>query len=163
MGVVNFEQVKRSLRKVAQELPAARVGPVARAAMFRALDALIATTPVDTGRLRGGWDATTGAPSGWAPSEGEIRAPEAVQSKALEVFSVAPVFGTFWLTNNVDYAWVWEYGAFKPPDPGPTKHPLKKGQVLVQGGFNTQAPQGMLRAGRAAMLDVLRRARGFVA
>src|SRR5690606_26495416 len=86
------------------------------------------------------------------------RSAEEVLAQAAAAFASGPAFGRFWLTNNMPYAHVWELGIFKPPDPGPTKNPKKLGQVLVSGGFNTQAPAGFLRAGRAAILRRLREA-----
>lgn len=156
MGVVDLKGVTARLRNIAKTVPAQRVGAVARAAMFDGAGAIIALTPVDEGVLRGGWDGSTDAPSKFVPTA--PRSTEDVLTQAAAAFASGPAFGRFWFTNNVVYAHVWELGIFKPPDPGPTKNKKKLGQVLVRGGYNTQAPAGFLRAGRAAVLLRLREA-----
>ena len=48
--------------------------------------------------------------------------------------------------NTAQHAYVWDKGAFVPPDPGPSEqtHPDKAGKILVKGGFNTVAPRGLV-------------------
>jgi len=56
---------------------------------------------------------------------------------------------TIVFANNIKHAEILEFGGFVPPDPGPSKRGghdgSRKGQILVAGGFSTQAPEGMVR------------------
>lgn len=120
-----------------------------RAVHLEALRRIIKRTPSDTGRLRGNWQTTVGAPaSGTVPKDVNAI------SQGLAVLSQLGLFETTWITNNLDYASYIENGQFVPPDPGPSKDPRKgrKGRVLVKGGYSVQAPQGMV----AITLDELR-------
>lgn len=51
-----------------------------------------------------------------------------------------------YIHNSVPYILVLEEGLFRPPDPGPSKDPRahRKGRILVEAGYSTQAPLGML-------------------
>ena len=68
----------------------------------------ILQTPVDTGRLVGGWMISTGRPSSKTPPERKTKADEtAAKSSKIEDFKS----GVLWLTNNVRYARIVEFGA----------------------------------------------------
>jgi hypothetical protein len=58
----------------------------------------------------------------------------------------APALQRFIVSNLTDHAWVLDQGAFEPPNPGPSKDPRpeRRGRVLVQDGFSTQAPDGII-------------------
>lgn len=95
---------------------------------------IVLRTPVDTGRARGNW----------LPSIGQ--APEIGETGLLGDASVQEILGrigdlkigdTFWISNNVEYIAVLEYGLY----PNPPKHPTGK----TVGGFSTQAPAGFVR------------------
>jgi len=66
---------------------------------------LVLNTRVDTGRLRGNWQVTTGA-----PAQGETGRLQSEANSALnasEAARIAP-FSVTYFTNNVPYAFVWE-------------------------------------------------------
>lgn len=127
---------------------------------LEALKRVVMKTPVDTGRCRANWQTTLGAPaSGWVPwvetnEEGGIgdNSPHAANAtnKALSEGSAKiakiPLYGVVWLSNNLDYAPVLEFGLFRPPNPGPSRDPRpgRKGKILVENGFSRQAPKGMV-------------------
>lgn len=122
-----------------------------------ALDLLrgcVMKTPVDTGRARGNWQITiSGAPPtaelGQSASAGgsKDKGGGHTVSKGGKKINAAKPYGIIWLTNNVPYIGVLEFGGFVPGDPGPSKDPRKgrKGRVLVKGGYSVQAPRGMVR------------------
>ena len=112
-------------------------------------------TPVDTGRARGGWFLSlgdepddVGASQAADKAEGQGRRASNVGQAAKTLNSIRRRnFTTVWITNNVGYIPKLEFGLFDPPNPGPSKDPRRgrKGRILVQGGFSTQAPEGMVR------------------
>lgn len=63
-----------------------------------------ALTRVDTGRMRGNWQVTTGAP---AQTEIERLRPRAATIAPNEAAKIKPFSATY-LTNNVPYAPIWE-------------------------------------------------------
>ncbi len=75
----------------------------------------ILQTPVDTGRLVGGWMISTGTPSSKTPPERKTKADEtaARSSKIQDNTNKIEAFksGILWLTNNVRYARIVEFGA----------------------------------------------------
>lgn len=92
---------------------------------------IIAATPVDTGRLRGNWQASIGTAkdgeisrTGTAGSINEAR----TESQKLEIGE------SFYLTNNLPYAGVVEFGS------------------------SSQAPQGMVRVQVSRLAEALNRA-----
>lgn len=70
---------------------------------------------------------------------------------------------TIVFANPVPHTEILEYGGFVPPDPGPSKRGghdgSRKGQILVSGGFSTQAPEGMVRKTLDELRAEFRRAR----
>jgi hypothetical protein len=121
-----------------------------------ALNLIVSKTPVDTGRARGNWQTTLHVPAAGEtyagrpnPSGGQGNAAAATQhalnSGAKVIQSIVP-FCVLYLTNNVPYIRVLEFGQFDPPNPGPSSDPRKGrfGNVLVRSGYSTQAPAGMV-------------------
>lgn len=150
------------LRKLAAAAPKA-VDAIARSMFIAGSDAVITGTPVDTGRLRYGWNPSVGEGDlGVPPEKGEFGDASAVQQRAHDVVAAAPQYPKLLLTNAVEHAAVIELGGFVPPDPGPSKDPRpgRKGVILVSGGFSTQAPAGMLAKGVAAVEAKLREFEG---
>lgn len=73
-----------------------------RAVCLAVTKEVVERTPVDTGRLRGNWFATIGAPSA-AVTEAVDKSGRATITRAKPAIDKAP--GTqFWLTNNLSYA-----------------------------------------------------------
>lgn len=152
------EQFAFRMNALAQRVPTA-VGTIARAMFISGSDAIIVGTPVDTGRLRYGWNPSADQEDLTVPPPAkEFPGVEAVQARAQDVVAQAQPFPKLLLTNNVEYAAVLEVGGFVPPDPGPSSDPRPErfGYVLVSGGFSTKAPEGMLAKGVAAIAAKLR-------
>lgn len=80
-----------------------RLEDVDRAFKLELFNQVVLTTRVDTGRLRGNWQVSTGAP---AVTEIE-RFQKAGGLQAGEVAKIQP-FSSTWLSNNLPYAMVWE-------------------------------------------------------
>lgn len=137
------------LRKLATDFPR-QVTDLQRALFDAAASGTIIQTTVDRGRLAYGWNASIGEPSATVPAVADSYPDkDAIVAAAQAVAASAPAFGKLWLSNNVEYAAVLEQGGFEPPDPGPSKDPRpgRTGNLYVQGGFSTGAPEGMLVAG----------------
>ncbi|MBX3380111.1 MAG: hypothetical protein KF805_08440 [Phycisphaeraceae bacterium] len=150
-GVAQFEaDCKREAREVARRADVAH-----RKLTLEVLTRVVKKTPVDRGRARGNWMVTVGSPadgeSGFIAGDGASGSAEAQATQfALNagtaiVRGVSP-FSDIFITNNLPYIEVLEFGQFVPPNPGPSKDRRRgrKGRVLVQDGFSVQAPQGML-------------------
>ena len=65
---------------------------------------VVRNTRVDTGRLRGNWQVSTGSPA--AGETGRLQ-PQSPAPSPEEVAKILP-FSSTWFTNNVPYAVVWE-------------------------------------------------------
>ena len=118
------------------------------------LRGVVMKTPVDTGRARGNWQVTTGttAPtSELGQSKGAGGSKDKggghTVSKGQKKIDLCKPYGVIYLTNNVPYIGVLEFGGFVPKDPGPSKDKRKGrlGRTLVKGGYSVQAPKGMVR------------------
>lgn len=76
---------------------------VDRAFKLELFNQVVRTTRVDTGRLRGNWQVTTGA-----PARGQLeRFQKAGGLSSIEVAKIQP-FSSTWLSNNLPYARIWE-------------------------------------------------------
>jgi hypothetical protein len=138
------------LRKQAEVIPERVVMPIFRRRAFKVLELAVQNSPVNLGALRNGWHVTIGTASGEDRAGG--KSPSAVLRAGQAVINKARFGEGVWIQNNVAYAPVWEHGTFVPPNPGPSKAlhvPLSRrktvaGRILVEDGFNVQAPNGML-------------------
>lgn len=101
---------------------------------------VVQRTPVDTGRLRANWIASVGsAYQGQVSGTGNPNNEQAIRN--------AP--GNIWyLTNNLPYAAVAEFGQYGRP-PGSANGPK------TRNGFSTQAPAGMVRITMTAVKSSL--------
>lgn len=97
----------------------ASVDTVARKATFALFNAVQQRSPVDTGRFRGNWQATQGAPAVGTTNATDPNGSKA-QGEALKALSF-PAGDTVYFTNNLPYARRLEYG------------------------YSRQAPAGMVR------------------
>lgn len=163
MARLRARDLRVRLRQLAAAFPE-RVETIQKDLARVGLNAVVQATPYDTGRLAYGWDVGVGAPSSHAPPEGDSFPNDAEERGKKAIASATPL-APLLITNNVPYAAVWETGSFEPADPGPSKGNGKKGStrrqstegvVLVEGGFNTRAPAGMLVEGVAAIERKLR-------
>jgi len=116
-----------------------------RKAALRADQVAVLATPVDTGRARANWIASTGQPVSEAPegsqsgstkeARGANAAAKALQQAQKIVQEYTLSQGSIFLSNNVEYI------------------------VPLDQGSSRQAPAGMSAAATAAATDVFRRAR----
>lgn len=82
---------------------------------------VIKETPVDTGRLRGNWQASLNVPEN-LPLERAQKSPEGIATtEASSTLNNLKIGDIFWFTNNLPYA------------------------RRIEEGYSLQAPQGMLR------------------
>jgi hypothetical protein len=139
----NLDEFNRELADAARDLTEREIVLLHQRTHLDALGRVVKRTPVDTGRTRGNWQSTLGAP---ASGEVAARTGEAVNAEGLQVIGDVEPFGVSAITNNLDHILVLEEGGFVPTDPGPSKdrRPSRKGRVLVEGGFSVQAPRGMV-------------------
>ena len=137
--VTNARQVIDDLERWA-EVTGQELGQAVASAALQVFSSTMTRTPVDTGRLRGNWQAAINR----EPSGTVDRSASAALSEAR---AVAQQFkeGSIFLVNNVSYAASIEYGLYGD---GPK----------TSGGFSKQAPRGMLRVSVAEFDSALRKA-----
>ncbi len=125
--------------------------------MFDLLAGVVKRTPVDLGTARGNWQLSIGR-----PADGVLDRKLGKQAKTnkeeLDKLGNLPPYQITWLTNNLPYIEVLEFGKFVPENPGPSKDPRKgrKGRILVKDGYSVQAAQGMARVTLAEIEASLR-------
>lgn len=96
------------LNRLAETL-GAEIGETVRAVKIELFNGVIRDTRVDTGRLRGNWTTTTGA-----PAQGEVertdKIPQGSNGGAAQgdVIRTVKADSVDYLTNNLPYAEVWE-------------------------------------------------------
>lgn len=93
---IDIERFARKTRSTVDE--------AARAIKIELFNSVVMDTRVDTGRLRGNWQTTTGS-----PARGEIeRLDPAGTQTTSDVQATVRGDTVDWLTNNLPYAAVWE-------------------------------------------------------
>lgn len=102
-----------------------------RAVAIKWFSSTVMSTPVDTGRLRGNWQMTLGAPAAGVTDVTDKSGKITVAAITQQVGGVGKVN---YLVNNLPYASTAEYGGWN----GPT-------EKVTGSGFSTQAPEGMVR------------------
>lgn len=105
---------------------------------------VIEKTPVDTGRLRANWQASIGQPAS-GEVEGNDKSGASTISKIIGPAGQAPG-RVFYLTNNLPYAVVAEFGLWGTSD-GAT-------QKTTRDGHSIQAPNGMVRVTMAEIARI---------
>jgi hypothetical protein len=114
---------------------AAKAGGLAdnqvRAICFELAKRIDEKTPVDSGRLRGNWQATIGA-----PATGEINRTGSALAANMAAIRDAPG-KVFYYVNNLPYAAVAEFGQW-----GNGPYSTVK---TTRDGYSVQAPYGMVR------------------
>jgi len=114
-----------------------------RKIVFDLFSAIIRDTPVDTGRLAGNWQTTSGAPAtGEIPRRGRSLAMAAIEK------GIRPMDVTTYLSNNLPYAEVVEYGLYPDPVQRGTwvkGKPHGHYEVRSVAGYSKKAPAGMVR------------------
>lgn len=81
---------------------------------------VILDSPVDSGRFRGNWFASSGSPSDKLTEDNDAQGLRSF-SAAAQVVNTAQKWQSLWLTNNLPYA------------------------ERLESGYSNQAPQGMVR------------------
>jgi hypothetical protein len=81
-----------------------RTEQVARAVKVSLFSGIIRDTRVDTGRLRGNWQTSTGVPKFTETLRRDPTGAKAIQ----EAMQNVTTYGTDYMTNNLPYAEVWE-------------------------------------------------------
>lgn len=120
---------------------AENVGKNGAIKLFRGV---ILDTPVDTGRLRANWQATANSPAlGELDLEDKTKeATPTIESMKSIVLAQGMDFTVF-LSNNLPYAQVAEYGEWKDKDGNPAN-----GAKTIS-GYAIQSPAGMVRRNMA--------------
>ena len=109
---------------------------VRRMSAFQLFATIVLETPVDKGVLRNNWFAGIGQGSTETTSDADISGSAAI-SKMKSVVDGANAISDIFLTNNLPYASVIEFGDYP--------NPAKGGKGLTKGGFSLKAPAGMVR------------------
>lgn len=94
-----------------------RVDLVVRKSTMRVFESVIMKSPVDTGRFRGNWIASTGSPTLTTLENFDKSGSKAI-SAARSVVDGSQVGGITYLVNNLPYASRLEYGYSKQAPSG---------------------------------------------
>lgn len=156
LPVTNVDEFNRAVQQFTKNLTQDQLVIFHKRIAMDALRLVVNKTPADTGRARGNWQTTINVPASGesykgvpnpsgASGAGASAAQFAIDNGRKVIESIFP-FCALYLTNNVPYIRVLEFGQFDPPDPGPSKDRRKGrlGEILVRGGYSTQAPNGMV-------------------
>jgi hypothetical protein len=109
-----------------------------RKAVIELFRRVILNTPVDTGQARGNWQASINSPISSLMDTKDPEGSKAVNKMVNIILSKEDVSeAVFWLSNNLPYIDVLEFGEYP--------NPPKEGTGKTSGGFSTQAPSGMVR------------------
>lgn len=114
----------------------------ALAILFKINELTVMRTPVDTGRARGGWVASTDTLPAKIPSPDKSGSRTFNRLNAVAAMSIGRVY---YLANNVKYIAILEYGGY------PTTESEK-----VTSGYSRQAPRGMIRISIEELKDFIR-------
>lgn len=127
-----------------------------RAITISLFKGVILSTPVDTGRARGNWQTTVGAPASGTVERVDPSGASAIGEVTANLGGGGKVT---WLTNNLPYIQVLEYGQYPNPPKRGTR--LKGGGYEIRsiGGYSRQAPAGMVRISMARIGEIVRNAK----
>jgi hypothetical protein len=141
----NIAQFEKEVKDFTKGLTDTELPLFIKKIVLELLRRVVMRTPVDTGHARGNWNVAIGQPD-LSVTGKDDKIGTAVLARGLQALTNMPPFSIVWVSNNVQYIDVLEFGGFEPPNPGPSKDPRpgRKGRILVKDGFSTQAPQGML-------------------
>lgn len=121
----------------------AEADKIRRAVIIELFSAVIDDTPVDTGRLRGNWLTSVNKPREDVLVQND---PNGTRAKNKIINNLGAFGDSVYLSNNLPYANVAEYGEWN----GPTD------KVNSQ-GFSKQAPAGMVRKNAIRFQQVFKR------
>lgn len=114
---------------------------VIRKISFEAFKRVVLRTPVDTGRARANWALTAARPTTYQIESGD-KSGAATLRQIQDGTMIWECQGSLFLSNNLPYIGVLEFGGY----PNPPKNGTKS-----SGGFSKQAPTGMVRVTVAEM------------
>lgn len=95
-----------------------RIDIVIKKAEIRVFESVIMKSPVDTGRFRGNWIATTGTPSFMYYDDLKDKPGRVTKAAARRVINESQIGGITYLVNNLPYAMKIEYGWSKQAPSG---------------------------------------------
>ena len=179
MGATNIKEFVAEIEATGKKLPADLVRIAQRRAGLRMFEVAIKVSPVDTGRFRGNWQASVGAPATGELKTADPRGTDTTRRLGAAIATL-PDFAVVYLTNNLPYAEAIDVGGYIPPNPKSDPESLKKrrasrnarvrrraklvggheGAPLVRGGFLIQRPGGITPLVIQAGLEALRKVRG---
>jgi len=113
------------------------------------LGKVVRLTPVDTGRARANWQIGDGTPPSGVIDVQEGTAETAKGFEQAAGISFRP-FGVYWITNNLPYIKVLEFGQYPQPVQRGS-FDRRSGTYVVKSveGYSRQAPAGMVRVSLA--------------
>jgi len=121
----------------------AEVDRIRRGVILKLFTAVILDTPVDTGLLRGNWQTSVGRARRY-----QLKTPS--KGGGIAINKIGNNMGKFgdsvYLTNNLPYAKVAEYGEWN----GPT-------DKVTSDGFSKKASKGMVRKNAMRFARILKR------
>jgi len=94
-----------------------RIDIVIKKAEIRVFESVIMKSPVDTGRFRGNWIATTGTPSFMYYDDLKDKPGRVTKAAARSVINESQIGGITYLVNNLPYAYRLEYGRYSQQAP----------------------------------------------
>lgn len=143
--IENLKQFEDEVKKITL-VESDKVPTMIRWFMLEVLRRVVLATPVDTGHARHNWQLAIGS-GARKEIPGKDKSGQPTIAKGTNKILATDPFSNFYLSNNVPYIEVLEYGLFQPSNPGPSRDKRKdrKGRILVKDGFSMQAPRGMVR------------------
>lgn len=161
-----------ALAAAGKRVPAEIVRRFQQDMLLTGLRGVVLKTPVDTGRARGNWQVTAGAPASSVVATLD-KSGSATLARGTADARQVPIYGLSFISNNVPYIGVLEYGLYPRPGQnalGPHrvksyKYVTRKGKrvrvnltaktraklsalagpKVTSEGYSRQAPQGMVR------------------
>lgn len=112
MGFENLDQFNRDIQKLSKDLPAEGVQALHQKTAFDIVEGAVLTTPVDTGRLRGGWDVAVGTTKTENIEARDVidQTGQPTLNEASQNIESIPPFGVCTIHNNVEYVGFVEDG-----------------------------------------------------
>lgn len=121
---------------------------VKRLSAFELFAAIVKETPVDKGVLRNNWFADLGKASSKTVDTGD-RSGDGTISRIQGVLQGVDLDRDVFLSNNLAYAAVVEFGGYPSPPKG--------GEGKTSGGWSLKAPEGMVRINAANWERIVKR------
>ena len=107
--------------------------------------AVILDSPVDKGRFRGNWFASSTTPETKVTTNVDKTGAATVSRATAEVLTAAD-WQNMWLSNNLPYSEVIEFGGYpNPAKLGSWNKSEQRYEINTIGGYSDQAPSGVVR------------------